>query len=122
MRINEDEIEDVVQEEDIQEETIESSEVSIESSEIDQDEEDEDRIVTIGDAPTEEAEGSEEGADKEETPGWVKKVRKSNRRLESENKKLKRQIEANQKATEIIKPVELGEEPTRRTGRITGQH
>lgn len=75
------------------------------------DEDEEDRIVTIGDSPTEEAEGSEED-ENQETPGWVKKVRKVNRKLESEVKKLKRQLEEKAKAAEIEKPVELGEKPT----------
>jgi len=110
--------EDLVVEEEIvldneqEEETIEESEVSNESEEPatiqDEDEEDEeDRIVTIGDTPPEEEEG-----EKPETPGWVKKVRKVNRKLESEVKQLKRQLEEKQKAAENERPVELGEEPT----------
>ena len=69
------------------------------------DEDDEGRVVTIGD--------SQEVPDEEkhqETPGWIKKVRKSNRRLESENKQLKRQLEQSTKVTE--KPIELGTKPT----------
>jgi len=94
-----------------EQETIEKSEVSEESEPaiIQDEEEEEDRVITIGDSVPE-AEGEE--VEDKETPIWVKKVRKSNRRLESENKSLKRQIEANEKATEIVKPVELGEEPT----------
>jgi len=103
-----DEIQEDVLPEDIQEETIEDSEVSEESNPaiIQDEEEEEDRIVTIGDSAPEEEE------EHQETPGWVKKVRKSNRRLESENKRLKRQLEENAKATETVKPVELGVKPT----------
>lgn len=117
MSIREDEIdvttdEDVIEEEVTQEEeTVEQSEVSDESDPaIIQDEEEEDRIVSIGDLPAEDSEGAEEGENKPETPGWVKTVRKVNRKLESENKRLKRELEA--KETETVKPVALGEKPT----------
>lgn len=104
-----------------EEDSIEISDESIETEpesepatiqdEVDgDDEEEEDRVVTIGDS---EPEGeTEETEETKETPGWVKKVRKVNRKLESENKKLKRQIEANAKAVETEKPIELGEKPT----------
>ena len=99
--------EDINTEEEIVEDTDVSEEVEPEN---DQDEdEDEDRIVTIGDSVSEDDE-SEETEDKPETPGWVKKVRKVNRKLEGENKRLKRQLEA--KLAETVKPVELGEKPT----------
>ena len=93
-------------------EVIEDSETSEESEpEAIQDEEDEedDRIVTIGDAPEEDAEGESEEAEKPETPKWVKTVRKNNRRLESEVKRLKRELEAKTAVKED--PVEVGKKP-----------
>jgi hypothetical protein len=106
------EVNDEIQEEEVleneQEEVIEESETPSESEpETIQDEEEEDRIITIGDSAPE-AEGEE--AEDKETPKWVKNVRKSNRRLESENKRLKRELDESK--TEIVKPVELGELPT----------
>lgn len=71
-----------------------------------EEEEEEDRVVTIGDSETSE----EEEEEKPETPKWVKTVRKSNRRLESENKRLKRQIEENEAAS--TPAIKLGEKPT----------
>jgi len=101
--------EDLVIEE--EEEIVEDSDVSEEvEPENDQDEdEDEDRVVTIGDSVSEDDE-PEETEDKPETPGWVKKVRKVNRKLEGENKRLKRELE--ERSAEVVKPVELGEKPT----------
>jgi len=94
-----------------EEEVIEESETTEEEPESIPDEDDEeDRVVTIGDSVAEDE--SEETEDKPETPGWVKKVRKVNRKLESENKRLKRQLEENERAAEKIEPVELGKEPT----------
>jgi len=112
MKVDEDLVveEEVVPEEPQKEETVEESEVSQESEPViipDEEEDEEDRIVTIGDS-----EPDKESEENQETPGWVKKVRKVNRKLESENKKLKRQLEENAKAAETKKPVELGEEPT----------
>jgi len=107
--------EDINTEEQVVEEVVESSEVSEEpesESAIIPDEDEEDRIVTIGDSPEPEGEANESGEESQETPGWVKKVRKVNRKLESENKKLKRQLEEKAKAAEISKPVELGVKPT----------
>ena len=103
-------------------EAIESPDVSEENvsedepANIQEDDEDdeEDRVVTIGDSEPE-AE-SEESEEHQETPGWVKKVRKSNRKLTSENKRKDREIqqlkEQIQGTTEKSKPVELGEKPT----------
>lgn len=54
--------------------------------------------------------GEEEEEQHEEAPGWVKKVRKNNRRLESENKKLKRELQ--DRSTERRPKVKLGEKPT----------
>jgi hypothetical protein len=116
--IEEEVVLDVQQDE---EEVIEDSETSEEPEseetepEIDQDEEEddeEDRVVTIGDEPSEDAESedAEEAAHKE-APKWVKTLRKKSRRQESEIKRLKRQIEANQQATEEKKPVEVGPKP-----------
>lgn len=97
--------EEVVLDEPQEEETVEQSEVSEESDPATiQDEEEEDRVVTIGDPVP------EEEIVPEEAPNWVKKVRKVNRKLESENKRLKRELEV--KSTETVKPVELGEKPT----------
>ncbi len=108
--------EDVVEEENNteEEETIEESEVSEESESAiipdeEEDEEEEDRIVTIGDSTPE---GEAEEDEHKEAPEWVKATRKSNRKLLSENKRLKRELEENAKAAEISKPVELGEKPT----------
>ena len=105
-----------IDEEDIntEEEIVEDSDVSeeVEPENDQDDDEDEDRVVTIGDSVSEDDE-SEETEDKPETPGWVKKVRKVNRKLEGENKRLKRQLE--ERTTETVKPVELGEKPTLKT-------
>ena len=104
----------VVEEQDDQEpeveeqtdEVQESEEVEEENepSEPEADEED-DRIVVIGDETPDEKD--------EEAPGWVKKVRKVNRKLESENKRLKRELEmrSTQKQQEQAPP-EVGEKPT----------
>lgn len=97
----------VLDEQQVEEEVIEKTETSDQTesdSEINQEKDEEDRIVSIGDPVP------EEETETKETPGWVKKVRKSNRRLESENKRLKRELD--EKSTEIVKPVELGEKPT----------
>lgn len=106
-------VEEVV---DNEEEVIEESETSVEESdeeapENDQESEDEeeDRVVTIGDPdPEEEKEHTE-------APGWVKNVRKINRKLESESKLKDRKIaelEAKLNGATEKKPVELGKEPT----------
>jgi len=81
----------------------------ISQEENDDDDEEEDRVVTIGD-PEEAPETEEPEQEHEETPKWVKTVRKSNRRLESENKKLKRQLDELNKPVE--RPVTLGDKPT----------
>lgn len=95
-----------VVEEDQSNEEVEETEVE-DSDEVEDDEEEEDRIVTIGDEqPPEEEEEAE-------APGWVKKVRKVNRKLESEVKALKRQLA--ERSTEQQKPeptIEVGEKPT----------
>lgn len=71
----------------------------------DDDNDEEDRIVTFG-------EPEEEEEKEPEAPGWVKTVRRVNRKLESENKRLKRELQ--QRSTEETKkpPIELGEKPT----------
>ena len=84
-------------------------EESPETIQDDDEDDEEDRIVTIGDSSEPDAE-SEDSEEDKEAPGWVKKVRKVNRKLESENKKLKKLLE--EKSTEKEKPVELGEKPT----------
>lgn len=69
------------------------------------DDEEEERVVLIGDDEPDEEE--------KEAPGWVKKVRKVNRKLESENKRLKRELEQRSTAKQDQgPPVELGEKPT----------
>jgi len=86
----------------VEEEVLETEEDQGQESESEIDPDEEDVVVTLG-------EGSEE-EQHEEAPGWVKKVRKNNRRLESENKKLKRELQ--QRSTEGRPKVELGEKPT----------
>lgn len=91
-----------------EEEIVEESDISEESEpETIQDEEEEDvedRVVTIGD------EEPEEEPEAEETPVWVKKVRKINRKQESELKQLRKQIK--ELTTVKVEPVELGKKPT----------
>ena len=101
--------EEVVVDDTQEEEIVEQSDVSEESEPetVPEEDEEEDRIITIGDAP---AEGEADEDAHQETPGWVKKVRKVNRKLEGENKRLKRQLEEAAKPAE--KPVELGTKPT----------
>lgn len=99
-------IEDEVVEE--EEESVESVQPEPESdSETEPDEEeqseDDDVVVTIGDEDPEEE-------DHKEAPAWVKKVRKANRKLESENRKLKRALQ--ERSTESQPVIELGEKPT----------
>jgi hypothetical protein len=90
---------------------VEESNEAPESEELDEQENDpdesepedeEERVVTIGD----------EQIDEPETPGWVKKVRKVNRKLESENKRLKRELELRSTASQAPPPVLPGEKPT----------
>ena len=98
----------------IEEEAIENPEVSEEEviedtetlEEETPEEEEEDRIVTIGEP--EEEETPEEVV--QETPGWVKKVRKVNREQEREIKRLKKQLETVTAPKE--EPLELGPKPT----------
>ena len=103
-------IDEVVEEEAIEntevseEEVIENTETSEEETETE--EEVEDRIVTIGEPEMEET--PEE--DPQETPGWVKKVRKVNREQEREIKRLKKQLETVTTPQEVV--VELGPKPT----------
>lgn len=80
----------------------EDQEESPDDEEPDEDEEEE-RVVVIGDDEPDEEE--------KEAPGWVKKVRKVNRKLESENRRLKRELEQRSTAAEKP-PVEVGEKPT----------
>lgn len=102
--INEEIIED---EETVEEEVTENTEASEEENQenVPEEEDEEDRIVQIGEEVSE-----EEEAEKPETPKWVKTVRKSNRRLESENKKLKRLLEEKEAANKPA--ITLGEKPT----------
>lgn len=80
----------------------EDQEESPDDEEPDEDEEEE-RVVVIGDEEPDEEE--------KEAPGWVKKVRKVNRKLESENRRLKRELEQRSTAAEKP-PIEVGEKPT----------
>lgn len=106
MEVREDDV--VVEEEDVVEEEAEDTSDSEEEEAEDtgdseeEDNDDDDRVVTFGD---------EEPTEEPEAPGWVKKVRKVNRKLESENKRLKKQLQ--ERSTEQAPPVEqLGEKPT----------
>jgi len=92
---------------DILEEDSEEEEVVEETDEDEpepEDEEDEDdRVVTFGD--------EEQPEEEPEAPGWVKKVRKVNRKLESENKRLKRELQ--ERSTEQAPAaIVVGEKPT----------
>ena len=98
--IIEEELDDVNEEKEVAPEDQEDREQDLEPE--DTGDEDESRVVTLGEEDLEE--------EHEEAPGWVKKVRKTNRRLESENKKLKRELQ--QRSTEGRPKVELGEKPT----------
>lgn len=89
-----------------EEEGVVEEEESDSDEESDSEEEDEDDVViTFGDSAPEEEEG-----ESPEAPGWVKKVRKVNRKLESENRKLRKMLE--ERSTEQTPPIELGEKPT----------
>lgn len=107
LEISEDSLEETLESE---EEVIEETETSEENPEneeeeepLEEDQEDEDdRIVTIGEETSEE--------ESSETPAWVKATRKSNRKLTSENKKLKRQLE--ELMAEKKPVIELGQKPT----------
>lgn len=72
--------------------------------EEEEEEESDDVVVTIGEPEEEEAE------EHHEAPAWVKKVRKANRKLESENRRLKRELQ--ERSTENQPVIELGEKPT----------
>lgn len=86
-----------------------SDEVQSDDPEIEEDQDDEeDRVVTIGDEPADEEDDASE-----EAPGWVKKVRKVNRKLESEVKRLKRELQERSTATTApAPPVTVPEKPT----------
>ncbi len=102
-------VEEESQESDLEDQ--ETDENTVETPEVpEEDPDEEDRVVTFGDAE-EEKEGDEEGSEEtQKAPGWVKTVRKNNRKLESENKKLKKQLQ--ERSTESKPPVKLGEKPT----------
>lgn len=103
--IVEEELDDVETDEEEEEQAPEVEDREPESESENDPEEEEDRVVTtFGDEP-------EEVPEHEEAPAWVKKVRKKNRQLESELKKLKRELQ--ERSTEGSRPkVELGEKPT----------
>lgn len=96
----------VDEEEVVEEDSAESVQPEPESeseTEPDEEEDDEDVVVTIGEEEPEESEHKE-------APPWVKKVRRANRKLESENRKLKRELQ--ERSTESQPVEELGEKPT----------
>lgn len=101
--------EEMIEDSDVSEEidSEESEPATIQDNE-DEDDDEEDRIVTIGDeTPDEEVEEPKSDPQK-----LVKKLRGVTRGLEKKNRALQKQLEANARATETIKPVELGEKPT----------
>jgi hypothetical protein len=90
--------EDQVEEEEAEDETEEEDDSS------EEDDDDDEVEVTIGDPPKEEEE-------KQETPKWVKTLRKVNRKQEAELKRLRRELE--QRSTAQNEPeIQLGEKPT----------
>lgn len=95
---------------DVEEETDESEEETDQEESPDEEESDEDeeeRVVLIGE------EAPEDDEEKPDAPGWVKKVRKVNRKLESENKKLRKELEQRSSAApQAEPPIEVGEKPT----------
>lgn len=91
----------IVEDEPNEEEIVDPEKDSDEGDEEVVDENDEERVVTIGDPDPEE---------KPKTPGWVKKLRKVNRKQESEIKGLKRRLE--ERSTETEKPPVIGEAPS----------
>lgn len=107
------ELDDEVIEEDVVEHDTEEEESDAESVQQEDDSEPEtdpggeedsdDVVVTFGDEDPEDE-------DHREAPAWVKKVRKANRKLESENRKLKRALQ--ERSTESQPVIELGEKPT----------
>lgn len=68
-----------------------------------------DVIVTIGEAPAPEAEETDDVA----APSWVAEVRKQNREVIRENRRLKQQIEAATRPAQPVVPA-LGPKPTMR--------
>lgn len=100
-------VEEEDQDESVQPEPESESEVEPDEEEVeddDDDNDDDDIVVTIGDEPIVEEE------EHKEAPAWVKKVRKVNRQLEAENRKLKRALQ--ERSTESEPAIELGEKPT----------
>lgn len=114
-QVDEEVVVDIAEEETTETDPVVTDDVSSEEKEDpetvqengESDEEEDDRVVSIGDTEPEE---SSEGEEHQEAPGWVKKVRKSNRRLESEVKQLKRQLASKEDVKE--QPVQLGAKPT----------
>lgn len=113
-----DEVEEVFEEDIEEEETVEDDDlVDTEEAESvqqdsependpgDDEEEDDDRVVLIGEESEDEPE-----EEHKEAPAWVKTVRKTNRKLESENRRLKRELQ--ERSTEKQPVIELGEKPT----------
>ena len=108
--LNEDEnVEETTENPEVSDEAVEEDHAAIHDDEVtdDEDDEEDDRIVTIGEPEPEEESKEEEH---QEAPGWVKGVRKLNRRLESENKRYKKQLEELTKPKEVV--LDLGAKPT----------
>lgn len=96
---------DEVQEDEIPEQE-ESEEPETDEEEDEDDDDDDDIHVSFGD------EEDSEPPQREEAPKWVKEVRKSNRKLQSEVKRLKRELEQRSTAAKEPPPIEVGEKPT----------
>lgn len=102
---------DVVEDEVLEEEeAIEEEDQEEETDAVQEEEESDDGdepIITFGDEPP-----KAEGEDEEDrpAPAWVKKVRSTNRKLEKENRKLRRELE--QRSTAKEPEIEVGEKPT----------
>lgn len=99
--------EDQVEEMEIEEVEADEAEAETEESEAEEQQEpeaEEEPVLSFGD----EEEAEEEKA---EAPEWVKELRKTNREIAKENKRLKVQIEAAGQTTEN-KPVDPGAKPT----------
>lgn len=103
----ENEEETVEDEQEEQEE--EQEEEGEEQEQVEEEDDEEETIITFGDEEPPKREEDEH----EDAPGWVKKVRKVNRKLESEVKRLKRELEKRStEQTSEAKEIEVGEMPT----------
>lgn len=95
--------EDETTEDEVDESTEDDVEVEETETDEEEDDDDDDVEVSFGDPPKEE--------EKQETPKWVKTLRKVNRKQEAELKRLRRELE--QRSTAQSEPeIQLGEKPT----------